>query len=126
MKVYRIKGTTDEVTTCDLCGRQELKGTVVLIALDADGNADGDPSYLGTSCAAKAAGWTVRETAAKVKKVKAAESAAKFREIYAARDAETKAYEAWLKVTYPEGGAAKVHGVAALWRQFRDSVAAAA
>ncbi|WP_327379386.1 hypothetical protein [Streptomyces sp. NBC_01212] len=69
MKVYKIKGTTDEFTTCDLCGRDELKGTVVLASLDADGNEYGEVSYFGTSCAAKAAGWTVREVTAGVKAV---------------------------------------------------------
>ncbi|WP_097964547.1 hypothetical protein [Streptomyces sp. or20] len=61
MKVYKIKGTTDAVTECGLCGRIELKGTVVLAALDADGNEFGEVSYFGTSCAAKGAGWTVRQ-----------------------------------------------------------------
>ena len=35
---YRVLGTTDEVTTCDICGKVELKGTIVLGVLDADGN----------------------------------------------------------------------------------------
>lgn len=58
-KVYRVKGTTDEVTECELCGRQELKGTVVLAVLDADGNEE-DVVYFGASCGAKAAGWTTK------------------------------------------------------------------
>ncbi|GGY89037.1 hypothetical protein GCM10010327_19750 [Streptomyces nitrosporeus] len=70
MKVYKIKGTTDDVTTCELCGRPELKGTVMLVSLDADGNEDGDVSYFGTSCAAKATGWTIREVKAGVKAAK--------------------------------------------------------
>jgi hypothetical protein len=69
MKAYRVKGTTDEVTTCDLCGKQELKGTVVLEALDADENEEAI-CYFGVSCAAKAAGWTQREVKAGVKVAK--------------------------------------------------------
>jgi hypothetical protein len=60
MKAYRVHGTTDDVTTCDLCGRVELKMTVIMIALDADGN-DIEAEYFGVDCAAKAAGWTQRK-----------------------------------------------------------------
>lgn len=54
MPAYRILGTTDEVTTCDCCGRANLLMTIALAPLDADGNA-GEPVHFGTSCAAKAA-----------------------------------------------------------------------
>lgn len=47
-----IKGITDDCTTCECCGRQNLKRTVALAPLDCDGNEDGDPVYYGTSCAA--------------------------------------------------------------------------
>lgn len=57
---YRILGTTDEVTTCDLCGRINLKGTIVLAELDADGNPDGTV-YAGSDCGARAAGRTRRD-----------------------------------------------------------------
>jgi hypothetical protein len=67
-KAYRVAGTTDEATECELCGKVELKVTVMLVPLDADGNADGDVSYFGTSCAAKAAGWTVRDVRAGIKR----------------------------------------------------------
>lgn len=67
-KAYRVIGTTDESTTCELCGKVELKATVMLVPLDADGNDDGDACYFGTSCAAKAAGWTVREVRAGIKR----------------------------------------------------------
>ncbi|MFJ4988678.1 hypothetical protein ACIP9H_33375 [Streptomyces sp. NPDC088732] len=49
-----MKGVTDNVTTCDCCGRQKLKRTVVVVPLDADGNEDGDACYFGTGCAAVA------------------------------------------------------------------------
>ena len=55
MPIYRVRGTTDEVTQCQLCGKPELKGTVVLDILDADGNT-AEVTYAGSTCAAKAAG----------------------------------------------------------------------
>lgn len=54
MTAYAVRGTTDDVTTCQICGKPELKGTVILAILDADGNAE-DVTYAGTTCAAKAA-----------------------------------------------------------------------
>ncbi|MCQ6554734.1 hypothetical protein NPS70_16230 [Streptomyces sp. C10-9-1] len=90
MKAFKILGTTDDVTTCDLCGRDELKGTVALMPLDVDGTEDGEVSYFGTSCAARAAGWTVREVAAGVK----AANDAKRAEEWAERDATWEARHA--------------------------------
>jgi predicted nucleic acid-binding Zn ribbon protein len=54
-KAYRIKGTTDECTTCEKCGRSDLKKTIVLAILDADGNEE-DYTYYGSDCAARALG----------------------------------------------------------------------
>ncbi|MEV7512125.1 hypothetical protein AB0O57_29630 [Streptomyces sp. NPDC091201] len=53
-----IKGITDECTTCECCGRSNLKRTVALAPLDPDGNEDGEPAYYGTGCAAAALGRT--------------------------------------------------------------------
>lgn len=58
---YRVLGTTDDVTACELCGREELRGTIVLQPLDSDGGHDGDPVHYGAVCGAKAAGWSVSE-----------------------------------------------------------------
>ena len=52
---FAIRGTTDDVTTCECCGRSGLRKTVMLHPLDADGNPDG-LVYYGTSCAGKAMG----------------------------------------------------------------------
>lgn len=52
---YRVRGTTDDVTTCQICGKPELKGTVILDILDEDGNTE-EVTYAGTTCAAKLAG----------------------------------------------------------------------
>jgi len=52
---YTMLGVDDEVTTCEHCGKSNLKCTVVLGALDADGNAVGDVRF-GRDCAAAALG----------------------------------------------------------------------
>ena len=64
MTAYRVRGTTDDVTTCQQCGKPELKGTVILDILDADGNTE-DVIYAGTTCAAKMTGRRI--TGAKVR-----------------------------------------------------------
>ena len=52
---YKALGTTDDVTTCEICGKPELKGTVVVAILDADGNRE-DTIYAGSTCAARRVG----------------------------------------------------------------------
>ncbi|MGV9546795.1 hypothetical protein [Streptomyces ardesiacus] len=128
MKAYKVLGTTDDVTTCELCGKQELKGTVALMPLDADGNEDGEACYFGVSCAAKAAGWTLKEVRVGIKAAKeealAEERARRIEE----REAEKRAYNAWVAETYGSGAtlkdAVQKHGVAGLWAQFRAAQAA--
>lgn len=61
---YRVRGTADDVTTCQQCGKPELKGTVILDILDADGNTE-EVTYVGTTCAAKMTGG--RTTGAKIR-----------------------------------------------------------
>lgn len=117
MKVFRVGGTTDEITTCELCGKPELKGTVQMVELDADGNDFAD-HYYGTSCAAKAAGWTQKDvrlaarTADRAKK-EAAEKAR--REAEAIESAHrSKAKEWWLREHYGTADlyeAAKIAGI---------------
>lgn len=127
-KAYRVIGTTDESTECDLCGRVELKCTVMLLPLDADGNADGEITYFGRSCAAKAAGWTVRELNANIKRAAAEKLSAERDRRIAEREAEKKAYNAWVAETYGTGAplkdAIQKHGVAGLWAQFRATQSA--
>lgn len=53
---FRYVGIVDDVTTCERCGKPELKATTVVQPLDADGNADGDVLYYGSTCAARALG----------------------------------------------------------------------
>lgn len=52
--IYRVLGTTDEVTNCDRCGKPELKSTVIMGILDADGNVE-EVVYMGSTCAARKA-----------------------------------------------------------------------
>lgn len=52
-KKARLLGTTDASTTCDLCGRVELKRTVVIEFTNT-----GEIVHAGTDCAARALGWT--------------------------------------------------------------------
>lgn len=52
-KIAKLRGTTDECTQCQLCGRDELKRTVVIEYLDT-----GEIVHAGSDCAARALGWT--------------------------------------------------------------------
>ena len=49
MKRYTYLGTSDEVTTCDCCGKSELKSTVAI-----SDDEQGETLYFGSTCAAKA------------------------------------------------------------------------
>jgi hypothetical protein len=51
----RFLGTTDDVTTCECCGRSDLKSTVAL-SID-----ESDPVYFGVTCAAHALRRSVKE-----------------------------------------------------------------
>lgn len=63
---YRFIGTTDECTECGLCGKMQLRSTVVLMPLDEDGNDEGEVVYFGSTCAAKVLGRTGRGQGARV------------------------------------------------------------
>lgn len=54
---YRTAGTTDDITTCDICGKEELAGTVRLEIVADHGAVEGEV-FAGTTCAAKVAGRT--------------------------------------------------------------------
>lgn len=94
IKAYKVLGTTDDVTTCDLCGKQELQGTVVLATLDIDGNPE-STSYFGVSCAAKAASWTQRDIRTGIKAAKDEERERQAAERRARDDAEREFLNAW-------------------------------
>lgn len=98
-RVFRVLGTTDDVTVCELCGRAELRGTVVLAVLDADGNDTGERVHYGSSCGARAAGWTTAEVNRMAKDADAAARALRVAEHTAVWDAyharQTAARELW-------------------------------
>ena len=78
---YRVLGTTDDITNCDQCGRDDLKSTVILGYLDADGNVEG-VRYVGSDCGAKLSGQRGSVIASDAKKAD-----------HAAREAATAAYD---------------------------------
>lgn len=92
----RFLGTTDDVTTCDCCGRADLKSTVAL-------DVDGAVVHYGSDCAARAIGRSAKD-------VRAATRAADQRRIDAkriARDAAHASYmarwSAFLATAAPKG-----------------------
>jgi hypothetical protein len=60
MKRYTILGTTDEHTSCDCCGRSDLKSTVAM----RDNETDKDV-FFGVVCAAHMRGVTSKEIKSK-------------------------------------------------------------
>lgn len=106
-RVFRVLGTTDDVTTCELCGRDELRGTVVLEVLDVEGNGTGELCHYGSACGAKAAGWSTREVVTAAKAADDARRAAEDRAAEARRAARFEAYAAHL---------VEVCGTADLWK----------
>lgn len=102
-KTFRVHGTTDDVTECGLCGREELKSTIILIELDANGN-DLEAHYYGSDCGAKAAGWTQKNFKAKLKAADAdrqRERAAQRAKRHAERTLrEATAFATWATDTY--------------------------
>jgi hypothetical protein len=83
---WRAKGFTDDVTECERCGKVELKGTVRMVAVDTDGNEDGE-QYMGTDCAARMTGRKVAEIRTEIN---VAEKAAR-----AAWNAWSNTHSAW-------------------------------
>ena len=67
MTILRAIGTSEEVTTCDCCGRADLKSTVVMVEIDPDGGQIGDEMYYGCVCAARHSGRPVREIRSEAK-----------------------------------------------------------
>lgn len=65
---FRYLGITDECVDCqrDGCHKVDLKYTVAIMPLDAEGCDAGEATYYGSSCAARALGVTGRGAAAKV------------------------------------------------------------
>lgn len=51
---FRVLGVSDDRTECDRCGKTNLRRTVALSPLDADGNDTGEVVYYGVDCAGQA------------------------------------------------------------------------
>lgn len=86
---FRYIGTTDDVIECEQCGKPNLRSTVVIMPLDAEGNDDGEPVYYGSVCAARAlavrgGGKAVRQSAsgARVRTLMAAHDARRMLRLY--------------------------------------------
>jgi hypothetical protein len=90
----RFLGTTDDVTTCECCGRTSLKHTVALLAEGAC-----DPMFYGVVCAAKALRVSAKEVRAGARKAdderRAREAAERARIARAAYVADQSVLDAW-------------------------------
>jgi hypothetical protein len=62
-KKYKILGFNDDQCSCDICGKEELKGTYAIECLSS-----GEIIRAGSICGAKMAGWTTKELVSKYKK----------------------------------------------------------
>lgn len=51
---FRYIGTTSDVVECENCGKVDLRATVIIMPVDAEGNDEGEPTYYGSTCAARA------------------------------------------------------------------------
>jgi hypothetical protein len=72
MTTYTIKGTTQDYTTCDCCGRDNLKKTVILIP-HSNGESHSDAEvYFGVDCAARALGKSESGTRNKAENIERA------------------------------------------------------
>ena len=99
-KVFKVIGTTQDVTECELCGRVDLKGTIVLDELDDEGNTTGSVVYYGAICGAKAAGWTTKEIRTQAKAADLERNRV-YREAMTARtNAFCEARDTWCQSTY--------------------------
>jgi hypothetical protein len=91
----KFLGTTDDVTTCDCCGRKDLKSTVALSFDDAD------PAYYGTTCAAHALRRDAKYVKQQAKSADDAHAAREQRAKTRASDASREVWFAWLRANAP-------------------------
>jgi hypothetical protein len=91
MNGVKFLGTSDEVTTCDCCGRKNLKSTVALSIEDAD------PVYYGVTCAARALKMGVKEVRQATSAADLAKAAAEQAERAARFEADQKPWFAYLE-----------------------------
>lgn len=88
---FTIQGITDEVDTCDCCGRTKLKRTVALL------NENGSEVFFGTECAAQALKLPATDVRKAARSAQAARDAAASKARRAAFDAEFAAWSKFLR-----------------------------
>lgn len=64
---YSVKGSTTDVTTCQVCGREDLRKTVVLHQFYREDHSFIGPVYAGTDCAATITGSPEHEMKQRVR-----------------------------------------------------------
>ena len=94
MATCTVLGNTDEVTTCDCCGRTDLKGTVAL-------ELDGETVYFGVVCAARKVGRDAKQIRREAKSADDAKAEAARRAREAAHAAAYAADQAKLDAAVP-------------------------
>lgn len=95
----KFLGTTDERTTCECCGRANLKHTVALLIDDAL-----EAVFYGSSCAARALRWTTKEVKAGAKAADDAKAAAARAELERRHAVEAAAWEAHIQASLAAAG----------------------
>jgi len=91
MTRYTFLGTTDEHTTCDCCGKKDLKSTVAIRNLET-----GEDLFFGVTCAARALKLQVAEVRKGAADADRAESERKEAARRAAAEAESARWTAFL------------------------------
>ena len=89
--MFRIKGSTNDRTECDRCGRTDLKKTIIVASLDPDGNEMGI-EYLGTTCASRKIDKAPREVRQGAKSADAETRLQELRKRYAESKARGKSW----------------------------------
>jgi len=128
---YTFLGTSDDHTTCDCCGKSDLKSTVAVHDIE-----NGTDHFFGTTCAARALKIQVAEVRKGTADADKAKRDAEERARAAKARAEAKAWSEWLAATAGEirdfSGELDVFrmqqrlgGFAAARKLWRESLAAA-
>lgn len=94
--MVRFLGTSDDVTTCECCGRANLKSTVALLTEGAT-----TPVYYGVTCAARSLKMQNIEVAKAARQVERDHAAALAHEDYLAWRVEDARWQAFLDARAP-------------------------
>jgi hypothetical protein len=88
---FAYLGTTDERTTCECCGKKNLKGTVAIRDIERDTD-----HFFGSVCAARALKLKVAEVRKGTADADAERQRAEWRRLDAERRARWAAFEVWI------------------------------